>query len=253
MMSIHVALDNLGLTKNEVEVYLGLLELGKASMTEIAKKSQLKRPTVYLIIEKLKSKGLASETQVKKRKEYSPKHPKSLLEMARANEQQIEAALPELTALYNSPSSKPKIQVFEGIKGMHLIYKDIFSTLRRGNELLFFANVEPLYNEIPEIIKMFKKELSQLEVIRARELQCHNEGAKKWLKDFRDDLKRGYEIRWLPEHLKFGSCDTAIFENKVVIFSCVKEWFVTVIENEEVAKTHRTLFEMAWNMGKKPN
>jgi sugar-specific transcriptional regulator TrmB len=70
-MDIVTTLQKLGLTEKQATVYMAMLELGEAGMTKIAKKANLKRPTVYLIIDELNLLGLAGEILKGKKKFYS--------------------------------------------------------------------------------------------------------------------------------------------------------------------------------------
>ena len=49
-----------GFSEKEAKVYLALLELGEGNIAKITQKSGIKRATVYLEIEALKSKGYVS-------------------------------------------------------------------------------------------------------------------------------------------------------------------------------------------------
>ena len=75
-------LRELGLSENEAKVYLAMLELGPATVLEIAAKALMNRPTVYVQIESLKQRGLVS-TQSKGKKQIfiaeSPSHLESML------------------------------------------------------------------------------------------------------------------------------------------------------------------------------
>ena len=53
-------LTTLGLTDHEAAVYLAALSLGPATILKIAKAAEIKRTTVYSVIETLKLKGLVS-------------------------------------------------------------------------------------------------------------------------------------------------------------------------------------------------
>ena len=52
------ALQDMGLSEKESQVYVALLELGKANVARIAQQSNIKRPTVYVLLEDLRKKGL---------------------------------------------------------------------------------------------------------------------------------------------------------------------------------------------------
>lgn len=57
-MSVHILLEKLGFTRNEIEVYLAILRAGKTSATEIAKQTGVNRTTVYSVARELLKKGV---------------------------------------------------------------------------------------------------------------------------------------------------------------------------------------------------
>ena len=73
--NIRNILQGIGLTKEQVEVYLAGLELGEASVQNLAKKANIKRPTTYLILDELKAKGLFSQVLKGKKKIFSSRRP----------------------------------------------------------------------------------------------------------------------------------------------------------------------------------
>ena len=50
-------LSNLEIAGEQADVYLSLLEMGQGNYTEIAKKTGIKRTTLYLILEKMEKRG----------------------------------------------------------------------------------------------------------------------------------------------------------------------------------------------------
>ena len=53
-------LKQIGLTENEIQVYLTLLKIGSSGVSTIAEHSGLYRPYVYDTLERLQEKGLVS-------------------------------------------------------------------------------------------------------------------------------------------------------------------------------------------------
>ncbi len=243
-------LQQLGLHEKAAEVYEAALGLGEASMSELAKKAGLKRPTTYLAVEQLELLGLLSRTLKGKRLHYSAVHPRRLQDMAKLRERRIEEALPELVALYNTPKNKPKIQVFEGLEGMRLLYQELYDSLNNKEEALFFTNIGALLEALPEALRDYKNMLRKLRNPRIRELNYGDTAGERWQKELKRLQGKHHEIRNLPTTFEFGSGDNLIFQNKLVMFSVKKDVFVIVIESEEIVKTYRALFEWAWRMGK---
>lgn len=132
-MEITKTLEHLGLSAKQAHVYIAMLELGEAGMTEIAKKANLKRPTVYLIIDELNILGLSYEITKGKKKYYGSTHPKRLIEIANFRSKQAENILPELVAMQKS-GEKPKVQMLEGVAGIKIAYHEAYSYLSSGKD-----------------------------------------------------------------------------------------------------------------------
>jgi len=249
-METDKVLRHTGLSKKQVAVYAALLKLGEASMTELARTAGLKRSTAYVVVEELLVGGLMAEATKGKRTMYSTVHPRRLLDLARFRARQIEEALPELAALYNAPKEKPKIQVFEGVEGMRALYRELYQSLNKKEEALWFARISALREYMPEALTEYKTMLRHLAHPRIRKLNYGDEEGKKWLTEMKRVRGRNHFIRILSTEFEFGFTDNLIFGNKLVIFSLKAHVFVTVIESEEITKTYRTLFEWAWKQGR---
>src|SRR3989338_8163639 len=120
-------LKKIGLSENEAEVYITLLELGSATAQEIATKSGIKRTTIYVQIEALMKMGLVSSFEKemnngKVPKTYfraeDPEHLKKIVGKERAlmaeRESMLEKILPGLGKIYLSGGDRPRVRFFEG-------------------------------------------------------------------------------------------------------------------------------------------
>ena len=84
-------LQQLGLSDKEAKTYLASLELGPVSVQEIAKKSGLKRPTVYFAIEQLIKMGLMSSFEKGKKRYFSAESPERLVSLITAQKRKATA------------------------------------------------------------------------------------------------------------------------------------------------------------------
>ena len=85
---------NLGLSEDQVKVYLSALELGQASMQGLAVKSGVKRTSIYNFIRELIDKKLIVTSQKKKRIVYSAIHPNQLVEIEKSRITELNRAYP---------------------------------------------------------------------------------------------------------------------------------------------------------------
>lgn len=240
---------NIGLSDKEAKIYITALELGEASITDIARKSGQKRSTTHLAIEHLIMLGLLAETVKGKRRVISPIHPKRLVEIANLRARQVEEKLGSLIALYNTPKEKPRIQVFEGDEGVNSVYQDIYTSLTNREELVAFTRIDALHG-FKEALQGWKRMIRSIRDPRIRELNWDNSDGHIWNKETEPYRGKNYRVRMIPTTFEFGFSDNLIFGNKLAIFSLKKNIFVTVIESEEIVKTYKALFEWAWLQGK---
>ena len=100
---------NLGFQENDAKVYLALLELGKATVTEIGKVTKMNRTTGYDILERLCLNGVANRLTIGKKNMYIAEPPVRLKQYLKNKKQKIENNLekletffPDLNSLYKT-------------------------------------------------------------------------------------------------------------------------------------------------------
>jgi sugar-specific transcriptional regulator TrmB len=247
-------LESLGLTPQAADAYLELLKLGRSNVSDLARAVQMKRPTMYLALETLLRKELVTEVQFGRRKHYVPVHPRRLLEMARTKAKTVERVVPELAALHYSPKSGSRLQLLEGAAGVRSVYGELFDSLHRKSEALFFTHIEALKSSLPMALDDYKQMLRRLRQPRVRELDFGDSSGREWAKEMRHYLESNpnHQLRLTPTEHRLGSTDFLIYESKVALFSFSKPVSVVLIENVEIAASMRAMFEFAWLVGKPP-
>lgn len=158
--SLTTILQGVGLSGNESLVYLATLELGSASIWDIAQKSGVKRTTCYTVLEDLAVKGLASSTDDGRRVLYSVSSPKQLARLAESKYVKFISQIGSLEALSSRAPQKPKVQYFQGIEGIKQIYNLFLESPKGSEQCLVGSNllVPDLYADfIDEFIKQRAK------------------------------------------------------------------------------------------------
>lgn len=246
-IELSTTLEKTGLTKKQAEIYISLLELGEASMTEISKRANLKRPTTYLIINELELVGLASSIKKGKKKLYTPAHPRRLAELTKFRMDQVSDAMPELLARYKVDSSKPQIEMYEGIEGVRKAYREAFHLLSENKEGLWISDIERVMEKFPEVLKEYDRLLRQIKNPRIREMTFGGEPARKWAERMNKEASKFSKVKYMGDRGTIGALDQLIVGNKVMSFSLNKDIFVLITDSESLAETQRGLFELLWN------
>ena len=94
-----ITLQNYGFSEKEAKVYLTVLELGTSIASTIARRSEVKRVTVYSILDDLKRKGIVHETSKDEVKFYSVISPDTLLKQLEQKYEAFKEKVPELLAM----------------------------------------------------------------------------------------------------------------------------------------------------------
>ena len=231
-------LNKIGLTDKEIAVYLALLQLNNGSVLKIAKKSNLKRPTCYLILEDLLNKGLVSVVKTKGGIIYKASNPEIILNKLKTQQHEIEEIIPQLKALANLSHDKPRIEVFEGKEGINTVYQMI----AKSKEVLYWANVDSLHEEYKWIFDL-TEELIKKKKVKIRELLSNTPQAIEFAKK---RISQG-QLAKISQNNPFHN-DNAIFDDKIAIFSFKDNTlFAILIHNKEIADSFTSLYELAWN------
>ena len=251
-MNIEQALLATGLNEKEAKTYLAALQLGSATVNEIAKLSGIKRTTTYFILGSLVLKGVVSTKQTRTTTFYTAVKPARLAAQLLERQKTLEGVLPDLEKLYKSQLHKPHVEVFEGKEGVRHVYQEVAQFARKPREVLCFGSLEHFANtEYADMLEWWF-ELMRDKSHAARELlDPRDPSLSEYVSRIQDNANVSHVIRTAPKGYAFSHNDNLIYGTKVAIFSLVKEVFVVVIDSEVIANSYRSLFELAWKSGKK--
>lgn len=239
-------LSNAGLSENQAKIYLAGLELGPSSIWQIAKKSGVKRPTCYVILEELSYKGFTSSANDGKRVIYSVISPKQLLLKEEYKHNRLRNAAPQFLAIASQAKEKPKIRTFEGAAGITEVYAMATEEPRGSSFLILGANMleTEFVSSISEsIIKRNKKG------ILTRGIFPDNQINRSMSLEGTPIEK--HDNRFLPETKFNPQTQILIFGQTVAyLVHTETEPFVTVVESNSLAHDEGERFELLWAMAK---
>ncbi len=244
MSKLLTILKDFGLSENEARVYLANLELGTATIQAVAKKSGVKRTTIYTLLDGLKRYGLISEVNKENKTLLVAEDPIHVERLMKERQEQLQSALPELRSLYNSLAEKPRVRFYEGRSGIRQVYQD---TLAESKEISCFVGWHSAVEAIPDIVEKYIKERVK-KGIWVRALADRTKESKHYQEKGQAELR---ELYFLPEGSLPFNTEVNIYGNKVAILSFKGEYFGIIIESEEIAKTWRMVFDIIWKLCKK--
>ena len=242
------SLEKFGLTSHESRVYTTLLSLGEGTAYAIAKKSGMKRPTVYGVLEVLREKELVLLVPNAKKQVYAPKDPQKLVdETVRNAQQQIDEAhdlLPKLLAL-NRGSQKPNVLYFDGKEGVQQAFEYSDKKIIEEGSLvgLYAYSPEEAHWKYKDLVHASYRHIGEKGVM-LRGIIPHGKGGTD-LKKFIDDHGLPWEVRFLPLEKYSSKISIEVAGDLTRIISRHGSK-VLLIENVDIAETLTQVFELVW-------
>lgn len=244
MKDAQSSLEYIGLTPKEAKIYLAILELGEASVVQIAKSAGIKRTTVYNILPDFINRGLVTSTLKKKRKVYFVEDPRSLKNDIKEKGNVIDRLMPELLAIQNVIPSKPRITFYEGLGGMKDLYQDTLESSKEGETILSYTGLSDFSNLMPSEYAGYYIGERVKRKIRAHIIASDSPTAQSWKNTAARDLR---DIRIVDSPNFRFNADMEIYANKVALVSYRENSLGVIIESKEINQMQRAAFELMWN------
>src|SRR3989344_741008 len=108
------SLRSVGIHQKAAEIYLSLLGKTKATISEIAQSTGIKRATCYEYIDLLLKENFIERLPIGKRMYYSAVEPQKVLGAFKKKAAAFERTLAELEKVHDTAVNKPRIVFYEG-------------------------------------------------------------------------------------------------------------------------------------------
>lgn len=233
-----------GLSEKEAKVYLALMELGEASVTDIARRARVTRTNTYHLLGALSSYGLVIGEQGDSKTMFVAQRPEKLLAFVRekmnkaANSyREAESLMPEFKSLYRDPEQKTKIKYFDGVEGIMAVYDD---TLTAKSKILSYSTSEDRDSVLPGFFNDYYEKKAEKGI--ETESFVSESGLTKEQKMLLGEYK--ISAHMLPERFAISS-EINIYDNKVAVVS-LKEKTGFIVEGKEVADAFKKMFVLAY-------
>ncbi len=245
------ALSNVGLKEEEALIYKTVLSLGSRPASIIAQRAGLKRAHTYNVLSSLIEKGIVQEFIKNSVKHFACSRPASLLSIVeereaqlRLQKAQLERMIPELERLQNASAARTHVRFFQGVEGIKQIFEDmlqfpgenIYGLTDVATSMTFARAAESQW------IERFIRRRAELDIwwLGIVNLSPESEKALRtrlWLK------RRVKTVRDLDLPVEIN-----IYGPRVAITSTHTEILGFVVENENLARTLRSIHETVWEL-----
>lgn len=241
-------LEDIGLTKGEIKVYVALLKIGETTTGKIIEEAQISSGKIYEILDKLIKKGLAGYSIKEKIKYFSAASPNRVLEYLQEKEKDLKEKereflkeLPSLLSIEKRGKKDYETHLFKGLKGIQTAIFEALDDLDSGNEVLAMG------------VSSDKNEKYNLLWNRWHKMRLGKKIKCKMIFTNRDNYFKTFQKMRLTEAKFLGGITPSaidILGDKVLIFTYDEEGSCLSIKNTEIAQSFKSFFENLWKMAK---
>lgn len=248
-MKLKQALEEIGLSKIEVEAYLTLLKTAGAQPASIlANRMGINRTTAYKALINISKLGLATKTMKHGIICFFAEDPEDTLKSLVRDKQEklqevntsILEALPSLIVGEEGSPNLPKIRYYEGIEGIKQIYEAV---LKEGVDYYRYGDITKIYSTLGDFVDDYIRRRNKMGITAHAIMPYHKRSEELYKKD-KEELRKAL---YIPHDLFPIEGEVRIFGNKVAILSLKKDSPISIIiESEVVARMFKSIFMLTW-------
>lgn len=249
-MSVESILTDIGLTKNEIKIFLALLELGLTSTGAIIKKTKIHTSKVYDALDRLADKGLVTHVTLADTKHFKAVNPDRLLDFLddkkkkiEEQEKDIQKILPELKLKQTFGVDEAEAEIFRGWKGMETVFNEGIKVM--GKNDVWYVLGAYAGEDRERTDALITKIIQKCEKKKMRWKVLYNESARNTFH---------YEQRSPITENRFLRQETPatinIYKDVVFIALWIKEPLAFRVRNQKVADSFKAYFNVMWTLAR---
>ena len=245
-------LVELGFTRNEANVYLAALKLGKCSVQQLAIATGIKRLTVHSIVEKLEASQILLRTYDGKRRRVTAVDPKQLQFIVRREQEAVDRKasvltmlLPAMDEIYRKSERGLEVKLLQGEEGFKFIADDVLTS---KTEYLEYANIDALQKVFGQYL--FGNFLPRKHAIKLKTkfLYPDTPASHRYIEQnyLENPAAAPMEVKFIPK-LQFPFDDSliAMYDDKIGLMK-MSTMSTIIIKDKEVSSALRNLFYLFW-------
>lgn len=246
MFNIKECLLSIGLTEEEIIVYIATLQADNETVLKIAQNTGIPRTTVYLLIESLMQKGFIRETAEGKKKQYIPASPDKIVSYVTAKKQQfaeiasqLQKNIPSIQALYNFNHGKPEMLYYEGHRDVSALLQSVIGTEELCLQLMSDAGSEFFSQGFEDLRKAIQQAM-----IASREIVSDSMTDKHYMKTYANMRN---QVRYMPAVYK-TMVDYVLFADGMIHITYRNEVPMAIcIRDKHIVHFEKVRFNLLWD------
>src|SRR3989344_4352926 len=236
-------LENIGLSKAEIKIYLSLLEIGPSTSGPLIQKSGLQSSVVHRVLKTLLEKGIITYVKIGKDNRYQATDPENILDFIENKKKNFLDILPELKNKQTKGKANYSTEMFLGKKAMFSALLTLIKDGKPNEEYLSFALIEP--HDDKEVVQFYHIYNARRRDKKLKVKVLVNEKVKPiYEKNYAREILKKAKVRYTSFHFPQG---IVIFRDTVIFVHWGDNPFAVKIINQEMARQFKEFFLEFYN------
>jgi len=249
-------LTEMGLSRSEAKIYLGLLALGHQPVSVISKRVGLNRTTTYSILKTLSKKGLVAFYNKSCITYFVANDPNCLISFIDGKcrtydyfRTELLSLVPKCRELMNEYSfAKPVVTYHDGIEGVKHVMYDALSA--KGNFFAYLCLHKWFKSGLKDFLIEYKNFRIATKQVPLSAIVPDTPEVRAFFGENYDEDNHLTKIKYLKDsrHHQLFDNEMNIYDDKVAIIHLEKgQEFGVIIQSKEIANMQKCIFQLAWN------
>lgn len=238
MQNIKTLVD-IGLSEQEASIYLRLLKIGRSSASMIAKEVEIKRTTIYPILQSMVRKGVVAIYFKGSNRFYSAKKPQKLANLFKNKLDALNEIIPNLETIEKKHAEMFGLRFIETPDELKQFYNEILDEYK-NKEYYALGNTNVWEDIDKEFFKKFRRRRANAKIKTKLLLSADSKNINP------TDKSLLREFKYLPEEYDFKST-IDIFKDKVLIIGPDTAALAVVIAVPAMVDVFKSIFQILWD------
>ena len=249
MTTLNELLKKIGLSEQEVQFIIALVNTGSASASQLAKITSIHRATIYTISKRLLSLGIIHEQKYKSGIQFQLSDPQTFLDMIKNEERELQRRMTtakeiasQIQELQNSEShaAVPHYKLVEQADVLDFLYERALvwdESARKKDSIWWGFQNEAFIKQHQEWLNWFWEHAS-------RKTRVNLFSDKKFNSGVSDKKFDRREVRVLSD--SHFTATTWVMGDYIVQITSPDDYHLIEIQHETLADNHRAVFKALW-------
>ncbi|MDP2924994.1 MAG: helix-turn-helix domain-containing protein [Nanoarchaeota archaeon] len=242
------SLKELGLTDNEIKIYIFLLKNGESTTGPIIDETLIANSRVYESLNTLIKKGFVSYNVQSNGKHFSCIEPDVLIEKQEEKRKKFLEIIPQLESIKKIKNPETKTAIYEGFEGFKSAFRKIINDCPNKGIIYIIGFSEQQFKS--ESLRIFISNMNLKSAEKKQKLKIILDSSVKETLGKDREKERFTEVRYMPKgYINPTAVD--ITEDYVYIFLWEEKPYVFMIKNKRISESFKQYFDFLWKISRK--